>query len=635
MCHKALLYSNLNKLPIMKKYIYLLFFITVSSVISAQNWKPQGDRIKTPWAAQVDPTNTLPEYPRPLCVRKDWKNLNGLWEYAITDTDDLCPEQFDGNILVPFPVESSLSGVMKQLNRNEILWYKRLFDIPLAWKRKNVILHFDAVDYQADVYLNGKKVTTHKGGYSRFSADITKYLKENDNVLIVKVTDPTDDWKQPAGKQRRNPGGPGSIWYTSVTGIWQTVWMEPVGNAYITDIKTTPDLDNARFIINVATQGANPFTDKIDVSLIDNGKCVASQVVGVGNTVVLDVKKMKQWTPENPFRYNLKITLNSNGTAVDEIMSYAAMRKISMAKDKDNIWRLQLNNSDYFHFGPLDQGYWPDGLYTAPTDEALLFDVMKTKEWGFNMIRKHMKVEPERWYYFCDSIGLLVWQDMPALGRSDERWEPGIWSQQTTGMQPQDVEQNFKNEWKNIINQLYSFPSIVVWTPFNEAWGQFKTSEIVDFTRSLDPTRLINPASGGNHYHCGDFMDLHDYSRPPRLFLYDKSRPVVLGEYGGLGRHVPGHRWYEQDATTYVNYGDVNQLTDSYVQQAEAVLEMAKGVVLDDGTKAAFSAAVYTQTTDVETEVNGLMTYDRMVMKMDEKRISEINKRISNVLNKK
>ena len=325
------------------------------------------------------------------------------------------------------------------------------------------------------------------------------------------------------------------------------------------------------------------------------------------------------------------MTLFSGGEETDHVKSYAALRKMGMRQLENGEWRLTLNNRDVFHFGPLDQGYWPDGLYTAPTDEALAYDVQKTKDWGFNMIRKHMKVEPARWYYHCDRLGVLVWQDMPALGRSDEGWAPRDWSTRN-GNQSSSVENAFKTQWQEIITQLYNHPSVVVWTPFNESWGQFKTAEIVNFTRQLDATRLINPASGGNHYQgVGDFIDLHDYDRPPHIYLYESTRPVVLGEYGGLGRHITDHRWYENAATTYVNYNSETELTNAYIATTEAVLSMAQNATANDGGKAAFCAAVYTQTTDVETEVNGLMTYDREVVKINEQRVSELNRRLSNV----
>lgn len=570
--------------------------------------------LKTLWTDKVNPQYVLPEYPRPMMTRNEWQNLNGKWNYAITLEDAVAPTSFDGEILVPYPLESKLSGVQKHLRRGDALWYERTFSIPSTWNGKNIILHFGAVDHESWVYVNGKLVATHVGGYAAFECDITAALKAGENRLTLKVRDATDEFCQPIGKQRANPQGPGSIWYTSVSGIWQTVWMEPVNKSHVRNLRITPDFDNSRFVVETKVAGLRA-NQQLQYTLIEQGKTVAQATVSMGLPAIIHVEKPKYWTPDNPHLYDLKVQLTDNGKVVDEVKSYAALRKISTAKDEKGVWRLLLNNKVLFHFGPLDQGYWPDGLYTAPTDEALKFDIQKTKDWGFNMIRKHMKVEPERWYYFCDSIGLLVWQDMPAMMGSNEPWRPDEWYHEQEGLHATEVEANFKHEWKEIISQFYSHPCIVVWTPFNEAWGQFKTEQIVEFTRSIDPTRLINTASGGNHFHVGDILDLHSYNRPPRLALSDPSRPVVLGEYGGLGRHIPGHRWMETDATTYVNYADNKELTDSYVEQAESVIRM----------KDRICAAVYTQTTDVETEVNGLMTYDRAIMKMDEKRIRDVN----------
>ena len=597
--------------------------------VEESGWTPQGYKIKTRWAAEVTPENVLPEYPRPQLVRQDWMNLNGLWQYAVTPmTQRTIPTSWDGEILVPFPLESSLSGVMRMLDKNNYLWYQRTFTLPDGWQGRDVVLNFGAVDYQARVYVNGTSIGTHTGGFGSFSFNITNRLQEGENTITVMVTDNTDETTQPLGKQRFNPGGPGSIWYTQVSGIWQTVWLEPVNTAYISNIRTTPDVDQSLLTVKVNAQGT---ADEVKLTLKMKGQTVAEGTGAVGNDIVLSVPNAKLWSPTNPWLYDLDVALVSDGQEVDRVQSYAAMRKISTRKLDNGEWRLQLNNKDVFHFGPLDQGYWPDGLYTAPTDEALLYDVQKTKDWGFNMIRKHMKVEPARWYYHCDRLGLLVWQDMPALGRSDEPWVTREWST-TTGKHTSAVENAFKNQWKEIIDQHFSNPCIVVWTPFNESWGQFKTAQIVDYTRQQDNTRLINAASGGNHVEgVGDFVDLHDYDRPPHIFLYDPNRPVVLGEFGGLGRHITDHRWYENNATTYINYTSEKQLTDAYVENVEAVMTMAQNATANDGGKAAFCAAVYTQTTDVETEVNGLLTYDREVMKLTEDRVREVNLRLTNI----
>jgi len=599
--------------------------------VEETGWTPQGYKIKTRWASEVNPEKVLPEYPRPQLERSEWMNLNGLWDYAITPmTQRSIPTVWDGKILVPFPLESSLSGVMRMLDKNNYLWYQRTFTLPDGWTGRDVILNFGAVDYQARVFVNGINIGNHTGGFDSFSYDITSRLQPGENTITVMVTDNTDEAIQPLGKQRYNPGGPGSIWYTQVSGIWQTVWLEPVNAVHITGIRTTPDVDQSQMTVKVAADGATD-SYQVKLTLALNGYPVTEAIGGVGADIVLNVPNAKLWSPTNPWLYDLEVKLLSSGEEVDLVKSYAAMRKISTRQLDNGEWRMQLNNKDVFHFGLLDQGYWPDGLYTAPTDEALVYDIQKTKDWGFNMIRKHMKVEPARWYYHCDRLGVLVWQDMPALGRSDEPWITREWSTKN-GTHASTVETAFKNQWKEIIDQHYSNPCIVVWTPFNESWGQFKTAQVVDFTRQQDNTRLINAASGGNHVQgVGDIVDLHDYDRPPHIFLYDPQRPVVLGEFGGLGRHIDDHRWYENSATTYVNYTSEQQLTDSYVANVEAVMTMAQDATATDGGKAAFCAAVYTQTTDVETEVNGLMTYDREVMKLTESRIREVNLKLANV----
>ena len=597
------------------------------------SWAPQGFKIKTKWAAEVNPQNPLPEYPRPQLVRSDWQNLNGLWKYAITpQTQRTIPTTWDGQILVPFPVESSLSGVMRMLDKNSYLWYQREFTIPEDWAGRNVVLNFGAVDYTARVYVNGTAVGSHTGGFDAFSFDITSRLQPGTNTLTVMVIDNTDEATQPVGKQRFNPGGAGSIWYTQVSGIWQTVWLEPVAEQHITDIRTTSDIDKNELAVNVLC-GSTTEPLQANVTLKLNGQKVAEGNAPIGTPVTLSVPNAKLWSPDSPTLYDMEVTLLAGGKEIDRIESYAALRKISTRKLDNGEWRMQLNNKDLFHLGLLDQGYWPDGLYTAPTDDALLYDIQKTKDWGFNMIRKHMKVEPARWYYHCDRLGVLVWQDMPALGRSDEPWVTREWSTKS-GSHTTAVESAYKSQWKEIIEEHLNNPSIVVWTPFNESWGQFKTSEIVNYTRTIDASRLINAASGGNHYEgVGDIVDLHDYDRPPHIFLYDPNRPVVLGEYGGLGRHIENHRWYENAATTYVNYDNEQKLTDAYVENTKAVMGMAKDATANDGGKAAFCAAVYTQTTDVETEVNGLMTYDRAVVKVNESRIREINLQLTSVYN--
>ena len=578
-----------------------------------------GDKIKTRWASQVDVNNVLPEYPRPIMERAEWQNLNGLWDYAVLPVGRQTPSAFDGKILVPFAIESSLSGVQKKVGKENELWYQREFTIPSKWKNNRILLHFGAVDWKADVWVNDIKVGQHTGGYTPFSFDITSALKSGSNKLVVKVWDPTNDGYQPRGKQVNRPEG---IWYTSVTGIWQTVWLEPVPEKYITNVKITPDIDNKKLIVVAETNDAS-VSDKVEVKVMDGSKVVASgRSINHLPVEIMIPDQVKLWSPDSPFLYDLEITLWSDNKPQDKVNSYAAMRKYSIKRDDKGIVRLQLNNKDLFQFGPLDQGWWPDGLYTAPTDEALSFDIQKTKDFGFNMIRKHVKVEPARWYMHCDRLGMIVWQDMPN-GDRGPYWQPREYFNGVEWLRSPESEANYRKEWKEIIDFLYSYPCIGVWVPFNEAWGQFKTKEIAEWTKQYDPSRLVNPASGGNHYPVGDILDLHNYPHPD-LYLYDAQRATVLGEYGGIGWAVNGHLWEPDRNWGYVQFNSSKEVTDEYVKYAGQLKQLIKQ---------GFSAAVYTQTTDVEVEVNGLMTYDREVIKMDEQRIKQVNSEICNILN--
>ena len=602
-----------------KNFLTMLLALALCSSTFAQ-WKPAGDKIKTSWGEQLDPKNVLPEYPRPIMERNDWKNLNGLWKYAITKKGDPTPAAYQGDILVPFAVESSLSGVGKMINEKEELWYQRTFDIPSAWRGKQILLHFGAVDWKAEVWVNDVKVGEHTGGFTPFYFDITSVLNKGNNDLVVKVWDPSDRGEQPRGKQIANPHG---IWYTPVTGIWQTVWLEPVATQYITNLKTTPDIDNNSVKVEVAANTTS--ADKVEVKVFDGKNLVAKGAALNGVPVELAMPtNAKLWSPDSPFLYNMEVTLYKDGKAIDQVKSYTAMRKYSIRKGQNGITRLQLNNKDYFQFGPLDQGWWPDGLYTAPTDEALVYDLKKTKDFGYNMVRKHVKVEPARWYTHCDQLGLIVWQDMPNGGPSPQ-WQARNYFNGREVIRSAASEANYRKEWKEIIDCLYSYPSIAVWVPFNEAWGQFKTPEIVAWTKEYDPSRLVNPASGGNHYTCGDILDLHHYPGP-NMFLYDPRRATVLGEYGGIGLVVEGNTWVNDKKNWgYVKFNTSDEVTNEYIKYGKHLLELIqKG----------FSAAVYTQTTDVEGEINGLMTYDRKVIKMNEAKVREINQQICNSLNK-
>jgi beta-galactosidase/beta-glucuronidase len=600
----------------MKKFILSVIIGICLLQSNAQSWQPAGDKIKTPWVEEVNPANPLPEYPRPQLEREQWLNLNGLWDYAIVERGNSAPTVFNGKILVPYPIESSLSGIQKRVGENRELWYHRTFTVPSDWKRKDVLLNFGAVDWKADVWINDIKVGSHRGGYTPFSFNITPFVEKNgEQKLTVKVWDPTDKGFQPRGKQVEEPR---SIWYTPVTGIWQTVWIEPVEKAYITHLKTVPNIDGENISVLADAEGITS-SDIIEVKVLENGIVVGTGKAATGQEILVSVPNARLWSLESPFLYDMKVTAWREGKPVDEVKSYFGMRKISTARDKNGIVRIQLNNKDYFHFGPLDQGWWPDGLYTAPTDEALLYDIKKTKDFGFNMIRKHVKVEPARWYYHCDREGILVWQDMPN-GDAHPEWQRRNYFSGLELKRSAESEENFRREWKEVMDLTYSNPSVVVWVPFNERWGQFKTEEIVEWTKNYDPSRLINPASGGNHYDVGDMIDMHNYPDPV-IGLFDAQKSNVLGEYGGIGLVLEDHLWEKDRNWGYVQYKNSEEATKVYIEYAEKLKKLIPF---------GYSGAVYTQTTDVEIEVNGLLTYDRKVVKLNEEKIRKINQEICN-----
>ena len=607
------------------KKLQLLFFVLLFSIVSnAQQpgWQIVPGHITTQWAKDVNPSNTLPDYPRPQMQRSQWQNLNGLWQYSIVpvSNDKSIPNVFDGNILVPFAVESALSGVAKTVGKDSILWYQTIINTSSKLKNKKVLLHFGAVDWRSEIYINGNKIATHEGGYDPFTVDITNSLKKGSKQrLSVRVWDPTDEGPQPHGKQVINPRG---IWYTPVTGIWQTVWLETVPDTYIEYTKQTPDLDNKTLTVNTSVQNLQP-GDEINVSAWKGNEKIAEKS-SRDTAVTLAIPNPDTWSPSHPFLYDLKLTVMRKGKVVDDVKSYFAMRKISIAPDKNGIQKMMLNNKFLFEFGPLDQGWWPDGLYTAPTDAALKFDIEKTKEMGFNMIRKHIKVEPARWYYYCDMLGMLVWQDMPS-GDLGNHWEnrPGVLGRATDRERSPESEGYYRKEWNAIMNALYNHPSIVVWTPFNEAWGQFKTVEITNWTKQKDPSRLVNSASGGNFYPVGDIEDLHNYPDPamPRPDVFGAKKALVLGEFGGLGLPLEGHTWQEK-SWGYQSF----KSNDSLFMRYNTLIDK-----LEELIPHGLSAAVYTQTTDVEGEVNGFMTYDRKVMKMPLDKLRKANEKLYHV----
>ncbi|MBA4168333.1 MAG: beta-galactosidase [Chitinophagaceae bacterium] len=576
-------------------YVFLVLFFFHSSLQAQQGWKMVAGRIASPWAEKVDPANPLPEYPRPQLVRKEWKNLNGLWQYAILPKDQQAiPQATQGNILVPFAVESALSGVGKTVGKDSILWYKKTISLSPA-KNKNILLHFGAVDWLCTVFVNGKEAGSHKGGYDPFTIDITNSVKKGSQQdVAIRVWDPSDEGPQPRGKQIKTPH---SIWYTPVTGIWQTVWLEQVPKTYIASTVQTPDTDNKLLHVNAAVENAQP-GDQLIITAWDGSVKAGEQTAALDSDASVGISNPKLWSPENPFLYDLSISIVRKGKTIDEVKSYFAMRKISMKPDENGIQKMLLNDKFLFQYGPLDQGWWPDGLYTAPTDEALKFDIEKTKEMGFNMIRKHVKVEPARWYRYCDQLGMLVWQDMPS-GDLGNQWEnrPGVYGRATDKDRSQESETAYRTEWNEIMQDLHNFPSIIVWVPFNEAWGQFKTKEIVSWTMKKDPSRLVNEASGGNFEDVGNITDLHNYPEPlmPDPELFGKKRVLVLGEFGGLGLPVEDHTWQAKNNWGYQSFKNSDSLFIRYSQLMDHLPALInKGL----------SAAVYTQTTDVEVEVN-------------------------------
>ncbi|MGK6349857.1 glycoside hydrolase family 2 protein [Parapedobacter sp. DT-150] len=610
------------------RFILVCLSVLQTGYLTAQQattWQPVGDKIKSPWSEKIDATNPLPDYPRPQLVREDWQNLNGLWEYAISPGKlGKPPVNYDGQLLVPYPVESSLSGVGKTVGQDSSLWYRKTIAVDKNLRKQRVLLHFGAVDWKCDVYVNGQLAGSHEGGFDPFSIDITPHLaKGAKQEIVVGVWDPTDEGPQPNGKQVVNPHG---IWYTPVTGIWQTVWLEGVSETHIVSTKHTPNIDNNTLSVQAAVEGAKA-GDQLRISAWKGQEKIAEETTAVGTAIALKIDNPQLWSPSAPFLYDLKAAIVRNGKVIDEITSYFAMRKISMGADVKGIQRMLLNNEFTFQYGPLDQGWWPDGLYTAPTDEALRFDVEKTKAMGFNMIRKHIKVEPARWYYYCDSIGVLVWQDMPSGDLGDNHWDmrPGITSgKQHDKDRSPESEAIYRKEWKAIMDALHNFPSIVVWVPFNEAWGQFKTTEITEWTMKYDPSRLVNSASGGNFFPTGHIFDIHNYPDAvmPRPELFGDKRILVLGEFGGLGLPVEGHTWQNKDNWGYQSFKNAEELKRRYQGLVD---DLARLIPLG------LSAAVYTQTTDVEVETNGLMTYDRKVVKMPETELNGLHQRLYDI----
>ena len=541
--------------------------------------------LETRWAAQVTPTRVWREYPRPQLARRDWVNLNGSWTYAIAPGDAAKPATFDRPILVPFPIESQLSGAGAWVAPDQRLWYRRTFTAPPHGDDRRVLLNFGAVDWEAAVYVNGALAGEHRGGYDPFTFDITPHLRATgDQELVVAVRDPTDDGEQPRGKQVRRPRG---IYYTAVTGIWQTVWLETVPTSHVTDLRIDPDLDRALVRVTVSGSGESV---PVTVSVLDGERPIRSGSGTTGSAITIPMPSAHRWSPEDPFLYNLRVRMGD-----DDVRSYFGMRSIAVRADAAGVRRLFLNGQPRFQFGLLDQGWWPDGLYTAPTDEALAFDIQKTRELGFNVIRKHVKVEPARWYYHADRLGMLVWQDMPSGNNRGA-----------------EAEANFERELKTVIDTLRNHPSIVMWVPFNEGWGQHATERYVAWLKGYDPTRLVNNTSGWTDANVGDVVDLHAYPGPAMPPL-ERNRAAMLGEFGGLGLPLDGHTWLDRGNWGYRSFTSLPEMNAAY-RDLLAQLRLHEG----DG----LASAIYTQTTDVEVEVNGVMTYDRAVTKLDAESIA-------------
>jgi hypothetical protein len=585
----------------------LAFLIINTAAATAQNWQPAKVSLTTKWGREVTPANAWTEYPRPQMQRKEWMNLNGLWNYSVKPIGQPAPSTFDGEILVPFCIESSLSGVGKPLLPTQELWYNREFKVPADWSGKDLMLHFDAVDWETRLWVNGKKVGEHRGGSDPFSFNITPFLNKSGNQQItVNVWDPTDTELQARGKQVLDPKG---IWYTAVSGIWQTVWLEPVNKKSISHFVPTPDIDKQSIRFSTAASGLTG-KEQLHFVIKDGKRLVKDTMAAFTENLSISIPDPKLWSPKNPNIYTVTVDLKTGNQTEDKFSSYFAMRKIALGVDANGYERLTLNNEPLFQYGTLDQGWWPEGLLTPPSNAAMLFDMVKLKEMGFNMIRKHIKVEPSLYYYHADTMGMLLWQDMPSgfagpgpshvAADAKEDW-----------VRPAESAIQFEKEWKSIMDHLRFFPSIVMWVPLNEGWGQYDTKRIAKLTKDYDPSRLVDAPSGWTDRGVGDVNDAHQYPgpgmEPPSQ---NKGRAIVLGEFGGLGLVVKDHIWDPNKRNWgYKTYHEKEILISEYEEMMYNLqLMIPRGL----------AAAIYTQTTDVEGEVNGFITYDRKVMKIPE-----------------
>ena len=583
----------------------VLLLILVGSAPLFAEWQMKKASLMTKWASEVDVNRPFPEYPRPQMQRDQWANLNGLWQFQGGKLDDRIPvnTKLEKEILVPFAMESAISGVMEHYERS---WYRRTFEVPTKWAGKNTLLHLDAVDWESEIFVNGSSVAVHKGGYDPIVVDITSYLKTSGpQELIVRVYDPTDDKGYARGKQTLHTGG---IMYTSVSGIWQSVWLEPVSADGIKDLKMTPDIDKSELNLKVNT--FSTVGQKVDIAVKSNGKTITTFSGAANSNLAIKIPNQKLWSPDNPFLYDLVVTLTKDGKVVDMVNSYFGMRKSSLEAGKDGVLRMCLNNEFVFQMGPLDQGWWPDGLYTAPTDEALKYDIEITKELGFNMTRKHIKVEPARWYYWADKLGIMVWQDMPST------------NSYTPHQKPIDAPQ-FELELNRMIDNLWNYPSIISWVVFNERQGRHDVKYLVDMVKAKDPSRLVNQDSGAGFAHDGDIYDVHSYPPPSYPNLADeatKRMARVCGEYGGIGYIYKGHLWNPDRGI--MEYSSTDNEEDYFARYSRFHNSLLQYKVIKG-----LSAAVYTEITDVENETNGILTYDRIV-KVDVERLAKLNKQL-------
>lgn len=576
--------------------------------------------MRSVWTDKVDKNCPLPEYPRPQMVRDSFLNLNGIFDYAIVPKETDWVTDFDGKILVPFAVESLLSGVEKPLSPENRLWYRKAFTIPQDMQGKRILLHFGAVDWQCTVYVNHRLAGQHTGGYCAFSFDITDLLQDGENELVVCVFDPTEEGHQQRGKQVNQTHG---FWYTATSGIWQTVWLEAVNPCHVENWRFLPDIDKELIHISTALSDAENTELQLQIrfgnELVFDGAITQEADVPVPNA--------KLWSPETPHLYDVTLTVLKDGVECDRVTGYFGMRKFNIAKDEKGITRLFLNNKPYFQRGLLDQGYWPDGGLTPPTDEAMIFDIREMKRLGFNMLRKHIKVEPARWYYHCDKLGMLVWQDMVSGGKYIGDFYAGVLPNigilhikddkyKVFSREEPAWRDEFKEELCEMIDQLYNTVSLYCWVPFNEAWGQFDALAICDLVRKKDRSRVIDHASGWYDQGGGDIQSMHKYILPIRMRKLD-NRAFVITEYGGYSQKVPGHMWNPKKAFGYLMFGSLAKLSAAYekLHEKQVIPLIKKGL----------SGTVYTQLSDVENEVNGIYTYDRAVLKMDEDILKRIN----------